>query len=250
VGKLIEHAGDELKHLNINFVIGRHVLEHILNPLETLRNIIMNVDPKTIFIFEVPSLELLRKNLRFDAIFHQHCQYFDETSIRVLLKELDCNLISMSYNYEGSNGGSMLFAFAKQELPGRTFSTKSPQINSKNKYSDLIREIEIFRNVMKVIGEFIKYSPNRKIGYGAAHMLATFNYHTDRSVEALELVLDDNYEKSGMHYKNIKVEIRHPEEILIDENVIFVPTSLENQRAIIRKIMENYSNKIVSFPMI
>ena len=60
-------------------------------------------------------------------------------------------------------------------------------------------------------------------------MLATFNYHTNGSLEALEFILDDDNSKSGMSYKNIKVDILHPDEILIDENIIIVPTSLENQ---------------------
>jgi hypothetical protein len=250
IGKLIEHASDELKHLDINFVIGRHVLEHVLSPLELLRNILMNVDSKTIFVFEVPSLELLRKSLRFDAIFHQHCQYFDESSIKVLLKELDCNLISMAYNIDGSNGGSMLFAFTKQVLPGSSFSTKISQIKPEEKYSNLIKEIGIFQNIMEALGEFIKNTPTRIIGYGAAHMLATFNYHTNEALEELEYILDDDHSKNGMSYKNVCVEIVHPEEVLIDKNVIIVPTSLENQRSLIRKLIEKYPNKIVNFPVL
>jgi SAM-dependent methyltransferase len=249
IGKLIENAGDDLKHLDINFVIGRHVLEHVLNPLELLRNILKHVKPGTIFVFEVPSLELLRKGLRFDAVFHQHCQYFDESSIKILLKELDCNLISMTFNNKGSNGGSILFAFATQTLPSQFFPITSPQISAEKKYSDLIIEIEVFRNAMKVYGQIIKNLPFRKIGYGAAHMLATLNFHTDGAVEALEFIIDDDHSKSGMSYKNVKVSILHPREILINEDVMIVPTSFENQSSIVRKILESYPNKVISFPI-
>jgi hypothetical protein len=249
IGKLVEDSSDELKQLDINFVIGRHVLEHVLNPLELLRDILKNVNPGAIFVFEVPSLELLRESLRFDAVFHQHCQYFDESSMKSLLKELDCNLISMTFNKNGSNGGSMLFAFAKRASPGQSFPTTGSQIRPEKKYSDLIIEIGIFRDAMKAFGELVKYLPNRKIGYGAAHMLATFNYHTDGSLEELEYILDDDNSKSGMSYKNVKIDILHPDEILIGENITIVPTSLENQRQIIRKILEKYPNKIVSVPV-
>jgi hypothetical protein len=143
----------------------------------------------------------------------------------------------------------MLFAFAKRASSGQSFPTTDSQIRPEKKYSDLIIEIGIFRNAMKAFGEIVKYLPNRKIGYGAAHMLATFNYHTDGSVERLEIILDDDNSKSGMSYKNIQVSIRHPEEILIDEDVIFVPTSLENQRRIIRKISEDFPNKVVIVPV-
>jgi hypothetical protein len=250
IGKLVEQAGDELKQLDINFVIGRHVLEHVLNPLELLKNIIQYVNPGTIFVFEVPSLELLRKSLRFDAVFHQHCQYFDEPSIKILLKQLDCDLISITFNKEGSNGGSMVFAFSKQVSRSGLFPYTAFQIEPEKKYSDLVLEIEIFQNIMNELGKFIKHLPNRKIGYGAAHMLATFNYHMDGAIEALECILDDDESKSGMSYKNLAVDIRHPTEIVIDENFVIIPTSLENQRRIIRKIIENYPNKILSISVI
>jgi hypothetical protein len=249
IGKLVEQASDELKNFNINFVIGRHVLEHVQNPLQLLRNVLMNVDPRTIFVFEVPSLELLRKSLRFDAIFHQHCQYFDKASIQTLLRQLNCNLISIKYNYLGANGGSMLFAFTKQVLPNKSYYASISQINPKNKYLDLINEIRFFQNTMKVISGYIKHTSSRKIGYGASHMLATFNYHTDGALEELEFILDDDYLKKGMTYKNICIKIVHPEDILIDESFIIVPTSLENLRALNRKILKNYPNKVLSFPI-
>ena len=44
---------------------------------------------------------------RFDAIFHQHLNYFDEYSIQKLISSLNCKLLSLESNLEGSNGGSL-----------------------------------------------------------------------------------------------------------------------------------------------
>lgn len=246
IDKLAEDAIEDIKRLAINFVIGRHVLEHVLNPLSLLRRIINAIDPSTIFVFEVPSLELLRKNLRFDAIFHQHCQYFDETSVKILLEKLGCQLLSMKFNKDGSNGGSMVFAFKKREKENAHISTTDFPVSVEKKFSELRIEIEIFTTAFKVLGDFIKYSPGRKVGYGAAHMLATFNYHTKGGVEALEFILDDDASKNTMSYRNIDIDIVYSGEVQIDEDIVFVPTSYENHRNLVKKLTDKYSNRLIS----
>jgi hypothetical protein len=249
IGKLAEDAGEDIERLAINLVIGRHVLEHVLNPQSLLENILKNIDPTTIFLFEVPSLELLRKNLRFDAIFHQHCQYFDEASVKILLQKLGCELLLMELNKEGSNGGSMVFAFKKQDIKSAKISRNDSISSIEKKFSELKIEIEIFTKAFKVLGDFIKYVPGRKAGYGAAHMLATLNYHTGGAIEALDFILDDDELKNNMSYRNIDIGIVHSDEARIDENVIFVPTSYENHRRIIKKLTEKYPNRIISGPI-
>jgi len=249
IGKLAEDAEEDIKRLAVNFVIGRHVLEHVLNPLSLLRKLINNIDPSTIFVFEVPSLELLRKNLRFDAIFHQHCQYFDETSVKILLEKLGCQLLSMKFNKDGSNGGSMVFAFKKRDNENAHISINNLPASTEKKLSELRIEIEIFTTTFKVLGDFIKYAPGSKVGYGAAHMLATFNYHTKGGVEALDFILDDDETKNNLSYRNINIGIVHSNKARIGEDVIFVPTSYENHRRIIKKLTEKYPNRIISGPI-
>ena len=250
IGKLAEEADEDFKRLSINFVIGRHGLEHVLNPLSLLRKTLNNIDPSTIFVFEVPSLELLRKNLRFDAIFHQYCQYFDEASVNTLLQQLGCELISMKFNKGGSNGGSMIFAFRKQDIKVSRNMNGASRVAVEKKISELKIEIGIFTSAFKALGVFIKYLPGKKAGYGAAHMLSTLNYHTDGAIETLDFILDDDKSKNNLSYRNINLRIVHPEEVMIDENLIFVPTSYENHRSIIKKLTERYSNNIISGPII
>ena len=249
IGKLAEDASEDFKRLAVNFVIGRHVLEHVLNPLSLLRKTLINIDPSTIFVFEVPSLELLRKNLRFDAIFHQHCQYFDEASIKTLLQQLDCELISMKFNKEGSNGGSMIFAFKKQDIKVSRNMNDDSRITVEKKISEIKIEIGIFTSAFEALGDFIKYVPGKKAGYGAAHMLTTLNYHTGGAIETLDFILDDDKSKNNLSYRNINLRIVHPEEATIDENLVFIPTSYENHRTIIKKIIEKYPNRVISGPI-
>jgi len=249
IGKLIENAEEDIKRLEINFVIGRHVLEHVLNPQSLLENLLRNIDPTTIFVFEVPSLELLRRNLRFDAVFHQHCQYFDEASVKILLQNLGCELLLMELNKEGSNGGSMIFAFKKQYNKNTNILEHNSIGSIEKKFSELKIEIEIFTSAFKVLGDFIKYLPGRKAGYGAAHMLATLNYHMGGAIEVLDFIIDDDELKNNMSYRNIDIDIVHSDEARIDENVIFVPTSYENHRGLLKKLTEKYPNRIISGPI-
>ena len=77
-------------------------------------------------------------------------------------------------------------------------------------------------------------------------MLATFNYHTKGGVEALEFILDDDASKNTMSYRNIDIDIVYSGEVQIDEDIVFVLTSYENNRNLVKKLTDKYSNRLIS----
>ena len=77
----------------IDIFISAHNLEHIENPLETLKMILKTADNKTTFFIEVPDADIMIKNLRFDQIFHQHYHYFNLNSLNNLIISLGCKII-------------------------------------------------------------------------------------------------------------------------------------------------------------
>jgi len=110
---MIEDHFDRVREYKPTLIVGRHVLEHIVNPFETLLKLVEIVPDGTLFFFETPSLGQILSKLRFDTIFHQHLHYYDESSIAFLVEKLNCELIKILTNPLGSNGGSLLFSFKK-----------------------------------------------------------------------------------------------------------------------------------------
>jgi hypothetical protein len=220
---------------SFDLIFGRHVLEHIENPREFLMSMVESASPETVFIFEVPSLRHLRMKNRFDAVIHQHCQYFDMSSVLKLLTEISCNLIDYTFNTEGSNGGSLLFSFSQSSQVDQISYKGNLEIQKKK--SQLSHEISRYRVQMNLLADLVKSSQSQVVGYGAAHMLATFNYHLDGSVENLGFVFDDNADLHGSEYRNIRVPIVSTQSLDWEEVQSVLITSMENCRSMTRKML-------------
>ena len=66
-----------------DIVICRHVIEHVPNPVDMLKNIrrALTDSPNAMVFFETPSVKwILENNVMYD-FFYEHCSYFDVTSI-------------------------------------------------------------------------------------------------------------------------------------------------------------------------
>ena len=83
------------------------------NLFEFLSKILAQANDNTILVFEVLNLAHIRSNYWFDAIFHQHCYYFDLSSINILVELLGYSLVDYTYNQAGSNGGSIILLLGK-----------------------------------------------------------------------------------------------------------------------------------------
>lgn len=235
IGRLAENAINQFVNFGPSFIMGRHILEHVLNPRVLLQEILRTTDMDCIFVFETPSLKHLREQYRFDAVFHQHCQYFDSNSITALVTSLGCELIDLKYNAVGSNGGSVLFAFKKSENSLTLKNTSMVDIAAKT--SQMEKEISTFELQMNCLSHEILNNSGPVYGYGAAHMLATLNYHLKGAIESLVAILDDNSELHGTGYKNINTTILCPTKVRIEEDASYLLTSMENRREILKKLV-------------
>ena len=251
IGKFAEESINELDYLAPEFVFGRHFLEHVVNPKELLSELLLNVQSIDIFCFEVPSLEHLREQSRFDAIIHDHVQYFDIHSIKRLIDSLNCELLDYTYNKLGSNGGSIIFAFrkatkSKENDEGLEVIDTTERLRIKNKEIKVKDEIANFLIGMRSIEKQIELCTVPIYGMGAAHMLATMNYHLGGKLELLDAILDDNYDLDGSSYKNIDLEIKHTSRIDSIKDSVFLITSQENRRTILGKLIQMGVSKILT----
>jgi hypothetical protein len=248
VGKLAENAINEFADFGTTLILGRHVLEHVLNPRVLLQEILLAAGDDCVFVFELPSLQHLREQYRFDAVFHQHCHYFDSESIELLVTSLNCELIDIEYNVLGSNGGSMLFAFKKSD--NEFVPKKRSEGEVIAKFAQMKKEIAIFELQMNCLSQEILNSSGPVYGYGAAHMLATLDYHLKGVIEKLVGILDDNLTLHGTGYKNIDVVILCPTEVSIEKDASYLITSMENRRVILKKLLNAGLSRIFLPPVI
>jgi Methyltransferase domain len=170
IGLPIEKAFKETKFTKPDLVILRHTLEHISEPKLMIESLLEFASKECIFVIEVPSLKHIAEALRFDAIFHQHYHYFDIESAKTLMAEIGCEIINHTYNNQGSNGGSLIFAFKKS----RTKLTNY-QYDLHAKFDSLKKRIDLYKHQMSLLGTIIDELPGPKFGFGAGLMVATLD---------------------------------------------------------------------------
>ena len=107
------------------------------------------------------------------------------------------------------------------------------------------KEIDLFNFQMNLTSQYLNSYKGVTVGYGAAHMLATLNYHLSNSIEGLDFILDDNSSMDGFQYKNIKVTVRSTENFDWNSvDAVFI-TSMENRRFMTAKIIQNYDVRVI-----
>ena len=95
-----------------NLIVSAHAFEHTVDLYNDLQEIIDIAEDGAEIFIEMPSFDTLLRLRRFDQIFHQHIQYINESSIRYLIKNLNCSLKSINYN-RNYWGGTVIFNFQK-----------------------------------------------------------------------------------------------------------------------------------------
>lgn len=241
IGRTIETAIESLDFEPPDLVIARHTIEHIADPRATLTALVRASTPGCLFIVELPSLEHLAEALRFDAVFHQHYHYFDISSARRLIFECGGEYVDHVYNSQGSNGGSLLFAFRNRE-PRESV----PALDLEQRFQWLKRRIAIFSGQLELVGELLESMPDPLYGYGAGHMLATLGYHLRTDFLKLTCVLDDDPAKHGMAYRNVDIQVRDSALEMVPAQSAFLITSMENLRPIHRRIQELEPRRILN----
>ena len=245
-GGVIEDRIDSVQDFQPTVIIGRHVLEHVNSPFTLIEKLLNCIQDTVIFVFEFPNFRLMQQRQRYDAVFHQHLNYFDEYSIQKLMASLDCKILSLESNLEGSNGGSLIVSFTN-DLDDQQVGLVETEPFNGSALENFEESLNLFRVQANLIAETLASWKGNKFGFGAGLMLATLNYHLDGEVEKLSAIFDDDESKAKTHYQNLNVEIQSANHLVDSENNLILVTSMENQRRVRARLMDFPKSTIIGF---
>jgi len=203
---------------NASVVVANNVIGHVENLHDLMKGIQMLIGEKGVFVFEVPYLIDLIKNLEFDTVYHEHLSYF---SILPLLHLMN-------------NFGLDIFDIRKQSVHGgtlRIFVSKSNnfEINgSVKKFIQLenefgLNKIEIYNKFSKQV-EDLKYkifnflkdlkNENKSLfGYGASAKGNVLLNYCNIDTKILDYIIDTTPIKQGKLTPGTHIPIFAPEKI-------------------------------------
>lgn len=84
-----------------DILMNRHMIEHILNPLEMLARFHRALAPTGILYLETPRLDWILENRAFFDFPYEHCAYYHDAFIERLLKAAGFEIAAMENSYDG-----------------------------------------------------------------------------------------------------------------------------------------------------
>jgi len=78
---------DKYSGIEASFIILRHTLEHIANPLEFINTVAAANNYKGKIYIEVPTFEWIMKHNAIEDIFYEHCNYFTLDTLQMLFTD-------------------------------------------------------------------------------------------------------------------------------------------------------------------
>jgi hypothetical protein len=216
--------------LNAEGIILRHVLEHVQNPIDFLKQIRdANGGGGKIYI-EVPCFDWICEHRAWFDIFYEHVNYFRECDFTQIFGHV--------YETGHCFGGQYLYVIADLE------SIRIPKINKKKCFeipSNFTYTVEYYANFLKN-NEKTKARPNSVI-WGGASKGVIFALFMLRAGAKIDFVVDINPAKQGKYLAGSGLQVSSPDHIITKispSSDIFVMNS--NYLPEIKQITENQFN--------
>ncbi len=230
---------------NSDAVFCKDVLEHVSKPREFVEKIVEEISNDTLVFIQIPLLDTILHDCRFDQVFHQHLNYFTIQSFQFLIQQVGCTLIDFKINYDHWGVGMFVF---KKGSSNVAVSVGNNSIN--NDY--ILNCYHLFKDEMALTNRrMIHFGSEIMYGYGAALMLPVLSYYLENDFKQLVGILDDDPSKTGKFYLNLPVQIQDPKTIDdISETVILLTaiSSKINVKCILKKLFE-INPKHILFPL-
>jgi hypothetical protein len=185
-----------------DFVVCRHVIEHVADPVGLLKMVRAAVpDGKNVrLFFETPCFDWILKGSVFWDIFYEHCNYFTSSSLRAAFEVAGYSVLTVSHVF----GGQYLWLEATT-APSETYFDPEEMPARAQAFAARVREYE--DNMRRRLQLFD--GPVAVWGAGAKGV--TFANVLDPQRQLLRCIVDINQRKQGRFVPGTGHEIVAPE---------------------------------------
>ena len=198
--------------------VSSHTLEHVEDPNLFISKVSRSLRYEDTVALQVPSLECLVEDFRFDQIHHQHIHYFSERSLTALLAKHGLEVIASEFNYD--HWGALMVV-AK---PGKGHAS-----GKKLERLDVLFSRFIFTTNMGTWR--YKLRNGGFVAFGASPMLPVMDYHLP--LEKADFIADDDRSKEGF-WRNKVVTSDYS---LKDRDVVITASSKVSTRKLTSKAL-------------
>jgi len=208
-----------IKTRHASVVIANNVIAHIEDLQDLMSGIKILIGNHGVFIFEVPYLVDLIKNLEFDTVYHEHLSYFSILPLLKLVKQFGLEIFDI--RKQSVHGGTLRIFVSKQNN-FEVSSSIDDFINSEYElgldknliYDNFSEKIKKLKIQLKELLLELKKENKSLFGYGAsAKGNVLLNYcKIDNSI--LDFIIDTTPIKQGKFTPGTHIPVCSPDEML------------------------------------
>ena len=200
-------------------IVANNVIGHIENLHNLMDGIKLLIGKSGVFIFEVPYLIDLIKNLEFDTVYHEHLSYFSILSLTNLIGQFGLEIFDMQK--QSVHGGSIR-VFVSRKNNFQISDSVKKMIDDEHKFG--LKKIDVYKTFSAKITALKKDLKNVLVdlkkegklifGYGApAKGNVLLNYcNIDNTI--LEFIIDTTPIKQGKFTPGTHIPIIPPSNIM------------------------------------
>lgn len=223
-----------------DLIVCRHVIEHIYNPKNFIKNILSIMNDNATLIIETPNFEHFIEKTKTECFSFQHVSCFNYHSISSLFAKF--GLVAIKKNI----GENLIIFFKKKIYKKSTFIHK---INS-SAYSNYKKNyLKQKKNINKLI--FDNLDKNQKyLVWGAGGYSVSLIYHYGLDTNKILFFVDNNENNLNKKFISLSNEIKLPYEIINNQKKFdFILIASMYYLDIIKQLRKlNISIKVVTLP--
>ncbi|EAK9927794.1 class I SAM-dependent methyltransferase [Campylobacter jejuni] len=188
----VKSLKSQIKH-KIDFIIFRHLLEHIETPRKFLEEVVEFLEIGGKIYIEVPNTLEIFEHKKFYELFHDHVGFFQKNILINIMSHLGCKIIDSHFIYEEQWMGLFFEKISEKRIQNLPF-----KIFNDEKY--FVESIERLNNYL------LNYENIALMG-GGIHSNTMIEFIEERNLKNIKVCFDANPEKQGRYLQNSEIEI-------------------------------------------
>ena len=204
------------KYEKYDFVITRHLIEHIVNPIRWLKNLLKVLKVNGKLVIETPNVDFFLKRGLPSVFSLQHLQYFTKYSLSILLDNLNCKVEKIYQSNE-----NLIFFVKKNKKQKKKLKTKNSNIENLKKFK------KKYLSTKKMLQKEVAKNSVKKISvWGAGGFGSVVHLFYDLPAKKILFYVDSDPKKTKMRFLTSNASIYNKNYLRVKKPDIIVVTSL------------------------
>ncbi len=199
-------------------IVARNVIGHSSELRDLIAGVALLLARGGRFVIEHPYAYMLREQLQYDTIFHEHVSYPTVTSTTNLLSQFGLKIVDVTF--VDMNGGSMLLEVSHQSDSAPEAGNEIKEfeslihLNEPLGWADFRVGVQNQRNALVELLKNLRSNGKRVCGYGAAAKCMTMLNYCGIDNHLILAFADANPKKQGMLCPGVRIPVISPSQHL------------------------------------